>query len=263
MRDLAKDDLADKCHAKTLVIEMKPSAAAAYLSLFGTEPAEAADTATAWLGDTRSFSPKGHYNYACLLAREHPQIPGIPAPENVNAEAVMHLRLASAAPDLKESMAEDPWLSELRDTQEYKNEFTLHERRKDFLSLEALTKHADHLRDTGLDSANSLAKASDWRLSQYLKIDRLVAERLIRLAQVATMIPPSLGDFQVEITAALLNKGVNSPAGLLARLETTGSLDLAKKLLQDIQDRCKEAPSLPQLTEWLESILLPRSRVPR
>jgi hypothetical protein len=225
------------------------------LSTEAGEPQERfATLARHWLKDVYSFSPKGHYNYACLLARQHPPLEPTdptPAPPDV-AAAVRHLRLASAAVELRAFMAKDPWLSQLRETQEYRRAF-LDAKRTDLLTLDPYAKHADALRKAGLGSADQLARTSEWRLGTYLKIDTLEAHRLVRLAELAKLVDGDLNPFQVEITDALLSQGIDCPATLTDKLGTTSARVLAKKLLENIHDRCKDEPHFKDVTQWLAS----------
>jgi hypothetical protein len=241
--------------AGALVRAMQPSAAAAFLSLAGTKHRDTVDPCVKWLKHVHRFSPRGHYNYACFQAREHPSLAdpeGAREPPDFMA-AVEHLRLASAEPNLRASMTADPWLSLLREKDEYKKEF-LQTPRDDLLSLEPLSNYGDDLRKAGLDTAERVAAMSNWRLSRYLKIDLLVAERLINIANLASDIPQHLSEFQVEIIQALLDEGIDSRAGLDARLDVPGGgKGLAKKLHEAIDDRCKKAPSDDQLgKKWLD-----------
>lgn len=148
-------------------------------------------------------------------------------------------------------MTADPWLLHFRDSREYRDQF-LKARRTDFLTLDPLSKHAGELRTAGLQSPEQLAAASEWQLSRYLKIDPLVAKRLIQLARLATIIPTALRDFTVEITEALLAEGIDSTAKLKARLDETGGADLASRLHKNIHDRCKDELPLQELEDWLE-----------
>jgi hypothetical protein len=261
MSDL-NSDLGKKrsLRADALVEEMQPSAAAAYLSIGGSNHG---GTALNWLTDTQHrFSLKGHYNYACLLSHCHPRVKrtetndgslpaGHPWDPPMRGDAVKHLRLACCAPDLKEWMAKDPWLAQLRTKPEYRNEFL--EGRSDLLWLDPLRQYADSLRDAGFASTRSLATAPDWTLARLLRVDNLVARRLVHLARLAECVSSStcLSCFQVEITAALLNQGIDCCERLLEARHAKGSLVLARELHDDIYSRCKDSPSHHQLYSWL------------
>ena len=51
---------------------------------------------------------------------------------------------------------------------------------------------------------------------------RIAARRLIRIAGLTTTIPGTLGAFRVEITAALLNQGIESREELKSKLDKNG-----------------------------------------
>jgi hypothetical protein len=245
--------------ADALAEAMRPSAAAAFLSLAGRKNPQTVETAVQWVRDVRQFSPRGHYNFACLLARQHPSLSegqrNRKPPDYVHS--VRHLRLAAASPDLSKFMVTDPWLSKLRETKAYRNEF-LEPLETDVLALDPLVDHDDALRAAGLDSAARLAATSDWRLARYLKIDPLVANRVIKIGQLTAKIPSTLSDYQVEITTVLLSEGIDSEDELRTRVRAkAGVRNLAAKVMEDITARCK-ADAVSKLTSrkltgWLES----------
>jgi tetratricopeptide (TPR) repeat protein len=245
--------------AEALAEAMRPNAGAAFLSLVGRKNPDAVDAALRSLERVRQFNPKNHYNFACLLSRQHPSLSEgkrVRKPPDY-IRAVRHLRSAAVEQSLRTSMTTDPWLSRLRKTKAYRNEF-LEPLQSDFLCLDPLAGNADALRAAGLDTATRLATASDWRLSRYLKIDLLVAKRLIEIGQLAAEIPATLSDFEVEIMAALLNEGIDARAALEERLGAPGGVaGLAAKVYRDITARCKAEPlsklTKAKLARWLES----------
>ena len=261
--DLDKVPELFKPTASAFAEEMHASAAAVYLSLGGMD-ADCLTAARGWLQEEYLFSPTGHYNYACLLARPHlPRESNAPAEWDVPSDedsltkaakaAVLELKLASVDPECRAWMAEDPWLAQLRKTAEYKEAFPC-KPRKDHLGLEPFVEYAEKLRAAGLHTAQDLANASPWRLARHLGVDDLVIRRLIRLAGLVASIDASKmieKRLQVEVVAALLRQGIDSSERLLDERVARTPETLAEDIHNSMDAPCRGELTSRGILDWL------------
>jgi hypothetical protein len=202
-----------------------------------------------------SVAPQTAYNAACSIARKKGS--------EAEADVTRRLEYAFADPQLRARAREDPELTQLRKEESFLK-FLGVEPRQDFWKLEAFEPYEKQLRKAGIARPRDLyaQEVGQSDISAYLQVNPLVISRLARLAAFvrrAEAVPAgdavgNVQKFRVEVVAALVQAGIESPEDIPG-VDGPGIGDAFVKQLRDtIKERVLTAPDVPALKEWLSQL---------
>lgn len=221
---------------------MRPVAAIAYRDL-----THDATTYRSWfkIADT-SLAPWSSYNLACHLALRGPIL---------YADRIERLLVgAFMRPELMVWAKKDPSFLVLHEFDWFQKITGATPR--EIWDIEPFKSHKGKLEAIGLKNPSQLVSIGSWRLQEYLQVDLLQAERMIRLARLAKQVkiaaPASqvtaLDDFYVEFTVSLIELGIEDKEDIVNKVP--GPSVIAKA----IEGQCLVKIQHADIRTWLYAL---------
>jgi hypothetical protein len=194
-----------------------------------------------------SSSPGTAYNEACRLAQDTP----------VPIEKVLErLGWAFQLPVYKTWAEKDPALKNLRNNQAFRD-LMGRTTGDDFWLLEPFTPLKERLQDAGVAEPDWLAEHADDRdLRRYLKIEKPVFDRLVRISRLiraAKLVaaPPEVMDVRVELVRALVAAGIETPCRVPTQPEQDPKV---ADLLEAVHERTWRVIESGKVLKWLVAV---------
>lgn len=231
---------------------MRPVAAVAHRDITQSQSGN-----SDWFDMARvSLAPWTSYNMACHYASKYQKRSEDPTEDKQKnlIKIKNHLSIAFVDTNLKAWAKKDPSLVALHELTWFQTLTGATPR--EIWDIDPLAKHKDALAAIGVRTPSQLLAIAHWRLCKYLKTSSLKVERLIRLARLAERVETTavasgneyFKDLHVEITAALIDLGIETPDEIVNNPQTR--TDLATR----IKGRCLVVIPTNDIRIWLTNI---------